>query len=90
MKRRKVWVSSPVYLALSVAMLIAALYSLQFDLTLFSVNLSLCVISVVVVVICEIQFRSHVSSAMKAAKNVDIRLRISLWNALCRLSPIFV
>ena len=46
MKRRKVWVSSPVYLALSVAMLIAALYSLQFDLTLFSVNLSLCVISV--------------------------------------------
>ena len=70
MNRRKVWVSSPVYLVLSAAMLIAALYSLQFDLALFSVNLSLCVISVVVVVISEIQFRSHVSSAMKAAKNV--------------------
>lgn len=54
MNRRKVWVSSPVYLVLSAAMLIAALYSLQFDLALFSVNLSLCVISVVVVVISEI------------------------------------
>ena len=49
--RRKVWVSSPVYLALSVAMLLSALYSLQYDLVLFSVNLSLCVISVVVVLV---------------------------------------
>ncbi|MCI5729829.1 MAG: DHH family phosphoesterase [Clostridia bacterium] len=68
--RRKVWVSSPVYLALSVAMLLSALYSLQYDLVLFSVNLSLCVISVVVVLVSEHQFRSHVSSAMKAAQNV--------------------
>lgn len=70
MKRRRIWISSPIYYVLVAAILLMAVISLYWSITAFVAEMVIAVIACVVVLVGEKRFRLHIGSAVRAAKNV--------------------
>lgn len=70
MKRRRIWISSPVYYALAVAMLLMAGVSLYWSPVAFVVEATLALAACIMIIIGEKRFKAHIASAVRAAKNV--------------------
>lgn len=70
MKRRRIWISSPIYYALAVAMLCMAGISFYWSPIAFVVETVLAITACIVVLVGEKRFKTHIGSAVRAAKNV--------------------
>lgn len=70
MKRRRIWISSPVYYVLAAAMLCMAAISLFWSPVAFVVEAAVAVAACVAVILGENRFKAHIGSAVRAAKNV--------------------
>lgn len=70
MKRRRIWISSPVYYVLAAAMLCMAAISLFWSPMAFVVEAAVAVAACVAVILGENRFKAHIGSAVRAAKNV--------------------
>ena len=70
MKRRRIWISSPVYYVLAAAMFCMAAISLFWSPVAFVVEAAVAVAACVAVILGENRFKAHIGSAVRAAKNV--------------------
>lgn len=70
MKRRRIWISSPVYYVLAAAMLCMAAISLFWSPVAFVVEAAVAIAACVAVILGENRFKAHIGSAVRAAKNV--------------------
>ena len=70
MKRRRIWISSPVYYVLAAAMFCMAAISLFWSPVAFVVEAAVAVAACVAVILWENRFKAHIGSAVRAAKNV--------------------
>ncbi len=70
MKRRRIWISSPIYYALVVAIFLMAVVSLYWSIAAFVVEMVIAAIACGVVLVGEKRFRLHIATAVRAAKNV--------------------
>lgn len=68
--RRKVWVSSPVFYVITVAMLMMAGISWFWNDTVFLAELAIAVVSTVAVMLLTERFKAHVSTAVKSAQKI--------------------
>ncbi len=68
--KRKVWVASPVFFALSAVMAFMALPCLAWNKTVFWLEIGLAVASIVLVGMTTSRFHIHVQNAMKSAQTV--------------------
>ena len=70
MKRRRIWISSPIYYALVAAIFLMAVVSLDWSIAAFVVEMVIAAIACGVVLVGEKRFRLHIATAVRAAKNV--------------------
>ena len=70
MKRRRIWISSPIYYVMVVATMCMAVVSLLYSPAAFVVELVIAIAAFVIVLVGEKKFKAHVGSAVRAAKNV--------------------
>ena len=70
MKRRRIWISSPVYYVLAAAMFCMAAISLFWSPVAFVVEAAVAIAACVAVILGENRFKAHIGSAVRAAKNV--------------------
>ena len=70
MKRLRIWISSPIYYALVVAIFLMAVVSLYWSIAAFVVEMVIAAIACGVVLVGEKRFRLHIATAVRAAKNV--------------------
>lgn len=70
MKRRRIWISSPIYYILVAAILLMAVVSLFWSRVAFVIELVLALAAFFVVFFGERRFQLHISTAVRAAKNV--------------------
>lgn len=68
--KRKVWVSSPVFYLITAVMLIMTGISWFFNRILFSVEMTLSLLSILAVMVASEHFKVHVTSAMKSAQKI--------------------
>lgn len=68
MKRRRIWISSPIYYIMVVAMLCMAAVSLFYSPPAFVVELVIAIAALAAVLVGEKKFKAHVGSAVRAAK----------------------
>lgn len=65
--KKKVWAASPVFLVITVAMLLMTGASWYYNRTLFYVEVSISVVSILAVVISIVQFKAYVRTVRKSA-----------------------
>ena len=68
--KKRIWSASPVFFILSGVMLLMACISWHYSQAVFAVELSISVISVIVIAISVSQFKSYVAVSVKAANRV--------------------
>lgn len=68
--KKRVWAAAPAFYVLCVALLVMACISWKWDRLVFAVELSVAVVSFVIVFIATAQFKAYVSTSVKAAQRV--------------------
>ncbi len=70
MRKRRIWVTSPVYYAMAAAMLVMACLSFRDNKIQFSLELAAAVLALVAVVVTDLHYRVHIQTALSAARRV--------------------
>ena len=70
MRKRRIWMTSPVYYAMAAAMLVMACLSFRQNKVLFAVELTVAVLAAVAVVVTDLHYRVHIQAALRAARRV--------------------
>ncbi len=70
MRKRRIWVTSPVFYAMAAAMLVMAVLSWRQNKILFAAELSVAVLATAAVVVTDLHYRVHVQTALRAARRV--------------------
>ncbi len=70
MRKKKVWVVSPLFYLMAAAMVVMACVSWRYSKIVFSVEMTAAVMCVLAVAASDLLYRRNVSSAMKSAKKV--------------------
>lgn len=70
MRRKKVWMVSPLFYLMAAAMLIMALITYHYNKILFAVEVTVSGMAIMAVVVSDVLFRRNVTSALKSAKKV--------------------
>lgn len=70
MRKRRIWMTSPVYYAMAAAMLVMACLSFRQNKVLFAVELTVAVLAAVAVVVTDLHYRVHIQTALRAARRV--------------------
>lgn len=70
MKKRRIWVTSPVYYGIAGLMIVMACFSFRQNKILFAIEISAAVLTTAVVLITDLHYRTHIYAALKAARRV--------------------
>ena len=70
MRKRRIWMTSPVYYAMAAAMLVMACLSFRQNKVLFAVELTVAVLAAIAVVVTDLHYRVHIQTALRAARRV--------------------
>ena len=68
--KKKVWSATPAFYVISAALLVLACISWNWDRLVFAVEISISVVSFIVVFVATVQFKAYVATSVKAAQRV--------------------
>lgn len=70
MRKRKLWVISPLFYLMAAAMLAMGLFSWRYDLIISMLELTAACLCIIGVVVSDVVYRRHIGAAMRSAKKV--------------------